>query len=108
MGARDLPELTGTLADARSAIAKAMAYAWPSERIGVSQWSERSIILSAKDSAEPGPYRAARTPYASEPMDCLSQHSTVEEVVLMWGAQTGKTRIGSNWLGYLWTPTPGR
>jgi phage terminase large subunit GpA-like protein len=73
----------------------------------VSEWSERSIILSAKDSAEPGPYRAARTPYAIEPMDCLSQHSPVEEVVLMWGAQTGKTRVGSNWLGYLIDTNPG-
>jgi phage terminase large subunit GpA-like protein len=105
MGARDLHLY---LVDAQLRVDEVLReFAAMPARIGVSQWSERSIILSAKDSAEPGPYRAARTPYASEPMDCLSQHSTVEEVVLMWGAQTGKTRIGSNWLGYLVDTNPG-
>lgn len=105
MGARDVTDTT--LCSARQVVAKAMAYAWPSERVDVTSWAERSIILSAKDSAEPGPYRATRTPYAREPMDCLSQHSHVEEVILQWGAQTGKTRIGSNWLGYLVDTNPG-
>ncbi len=105
MGARDLPH---QLVDAQQRVDEVLRqFAAMPARIGVAQWSERSIILSAKDSAEPGPYRSARTPYASEPMDCLSQHSTVEEVVLMWGAQTGKTRIGSNWLGYLVDTNPG-
>lgn len=79
----------------------------PPPRLTVTQWAERHRMLSGKDSAEPGPYRAARTPYAREPMDCLSQTSTVEEVVLMWGAQTSKTTIGSNWLGYLADVNPG-
>lgn len=73
----------------------------------VTEWAERHRVLSAKDSAEPGPYRADRTPYAREPMDCLSQHSNVEEVVLQWGAQTSKTTIGSNWIGYLIDCNPG-
>jgi phage terminase large subunit GpA-like protein len=73
----------------------------------VTTWAQSSIILSAKDSAEPGPYRADRTPYAMQPMDDLSAHSAVEEVVLMWGAQTGKTRVGTNWLGYLVDTNPG-
>ena len=105
MGARDdLP----TLADADALVASVLReFAAPPPRMSVSEWAERSIILSAKDSAEPGPYRVARTPYAREPMDCLSQHSAVEEVILMWGAQTGKTRVGSNWLGYLVDTNPG-
>lgn len=73
----------------------------------VTEWAERCRVLSGKDSSEPGPYRVARTPYAREPMDCLSQTSPVEEVVLMWGAQTSKTTIGSNWLGYLVDTNPG-
>jgi phage terminase large subunit GpA-like protein len=73
----------------------------------VTEWAEQYRILSGKDSSEPGPYRAERTPYAREPMDCLSQMSDVEEVVLMWGAQTSKTTIGSNWLGYLADTNPG-
>lgn len=79
----------------------------PPPTLTVTQWAERHRILSGKDSAEPGPYRVARTPYAREPMDCLSAHSAVEEVVLMWGAQTSKTTIGSNWLGYLADLNPG-
>jgi phage terminase large subunit GpA-like protein len=73
----------------------------------VTEWAERHRILSGKDSAEPGPYRVARTPYAREPMDCLSQASLVQSVVLQWGAQTSKTTIGSNWLGYLVDTNPG-
>ncbi len=79
----------------------------PPPRISVTEWAERHRILSGKDSAEPGPYRVSRTPYAREPMDCLSAHSPVEEVVLMWGAQTSKTTIGSNWIGYLADVNPG-
>jgi len=76
-------------------------------RITVTQWAEQYRILSSKDSAEPGPYRASRTPYATEPQDCLSAHSPVEEVILMWGAQTSKTTIGSNWMGYIADVNPG-
>lgn len=79
----------------------------PPPSFSVTTWSERHRVLSGKDSSEPGPYRVARTPYAAEPMDCLSQHSPVEEVILMWGAQTSKTTIGSNWLGYLVDCNPG-
>lgn len=105
MGARDLPQ---NLVDAQRRVDEVLReFATLPRRTDVTTWAEQSIILSAKDSAEPGPYRATRTPYAREPMDALSQHSAVEEVVLMWGAQTGKTRIGSNWLGYLVDTNPG-
>ena len=89
---------------ARELLAEFMA---PLPRLSVTEWAEQHRILSGKDSAEPGPYRSIRTPYAREPMDCLSSHSRVDEVVLMWGAQTSKTTIGSNWLGYLADTNPG-
>lgn len=79
----------------------------PPPNLSVTDWAERHRILSGKDSSEPGPYRVARTPYAREPMDCLSAGSRVEEVILMWGAQTSKTTIGSNWIGYLADVAPG-
>ncbi len=79
----------------------------PPSLLTVTEWSESCRVLSSKDSSEPGPYRVARTPFAAEPMNCLSQTSSVEEVVLMWGAQTSKTTIGSNWLGYLVDSNPG-
>lgn len=104
MGARDDPALVNAEA--------LMADLWreylaPPPRLTVTEWAEQHRVLSGKDSAEPGPYRTARTPYAREPMDCLSQHSPVEEVVLMWGAQTSKTTVMSNWIGYLADVNPG-
>lgn len=105
MGARDIDE---GLLDAAELVRDALReYLAPPPRITVTQWAELHRRLSAKDSSEPGPYRVSRTPYAREPQDCLSVHSPVEEVVLMWGAQTSKTTIGSNWLGYLADINPG-
>jgi phage terminase large subunit GpA-like protein len=79
----------------------------PPPNLTVTEWAERHRVLSSKDSAEPGPYRIARTPYAREPQDCLSASSPIEEVVLMWGAQTSKTTIGGNWIGYTIDVNPG-
>ena len=106
MGARDpLLEVGAALGPAFAA--RRAEYLPPPPNITVTEWAERHRILSGKDSAEPGPYRVKRTPYAREPMDCLSANSAVEEVVLMWGAQTSKTTIGSNWIGYLADINPG-
>jgi phage terminase large subunit GpA-like protein len=44
----------------------------------------------------PGLWDNARTPYLVEPMDCLSPSSPVQHVVLMAGAQTGKTAAAEN------------
>jgi phage terminase large subunit GpA-like protein len=82
-------------------------YLRPAEVLTVTEWAEANRVLSAKDSSEAGPYRVRRTPYAQEPQDCLSAHSGVDEVVLIWGAQTSKTTIGMNWIGYLVDSNPG-
>lgn len=79
----------------------------PPPQFTVTEWAEANRVLSAKDTAEPGPYRVRRTPYVREPQDCLGARSTVEEVVLMWGAQTSKTTVGTNWLGYTIDHNPG-
>jgi phage terminase large subunit GpA-like protein len=104
MGARDLPPTVDAADLVRQVLREFLA---PPPLSTVTEWAERCRILSSKDSSEPGPYRVERTPYAREPMDCLSQTSQVEEVILMWGAQTSKTTIGSNWLGYLVDTNPG-
>ena len=67
----------------------------------VSQWADAHRMLSGKASAEPGPWRTDRTPYLREIMDELSTTSNVQRVVLMAGAQLGKTEAGSNYLGYV-------
>lgn len=106
MGARDQLPLDDTTQAAEIA-AWWCEFLRPPPIQTVTEWSEANRILSSKDSAEPGPYRATRTPYVVQPMDDLSAHSAVEEVVLQWGAQTSKTTIGSNWLGYLADTNPG-
>ncbi len=73
----------------------------------VSQWADSHRVLSGKASAEPGPWRTDRTPYLKEVMDCLSTTSPVQRVVLMAGAQLGKTEGGANWLGYVIDHAPG-
>ena len=73
----------------------------------VSQWADGHRVLSGKASAEPGPWRTDRTPYLKEVMDCLSTTSPVQRVVLMAGAQLGKTEGGANWLGYVIDHAPG-
>lgn len=105
MSARDLP---GHEARAAELFVELQAeFLAPPPRLTVTEWAEQHRILSGKDSAEPGPYRVSRTPYALEPQDMLSASSNVEEVVLMWGAQTSKTTIGSNWIGYIIDTQPG-
>lgn len=73
----------------------------------VSEWADTHRMLSGKASAEPGPWRTDRTPYLREVMDCLSTTSSIQRVVLMAGAQLGKTEAGSNWLGYVIAHAPG-
>ena len=73
----------------------------------VTGWADAERWLPSKGAAEPGKYRSARTPYMTEPMDCLSVLSPVEEVVVMAGAQVGKSESGNNWVGYVMREAPG-
>lgn len=66
----------------------------------VSEWAEENRVLSNQDSAEPGLWKNDRTPYLREIMDELSPRSAVQEVVVVAGAQLGKTSVGLNWIGF--------
>src|SRR3990170_5030155 len=79
----------------------------PDPLLTVSEWADEYRILSTRASAEPGPWRTARTPYLREIMDCLSPSSPVERVVFMKGAQVGATECGNNWIGYVVHQAPG-
>ena len=79
----------------------------PEDALTVSEWADRYRKLSSKASAEPGPWRTSRTPYLREPMDCLSNDSPVQRVVMMFSAQSGKTEAGSNFLAYVIDHAPG-
>ena len=79
----------------------------PPAAITVSQWSDLHRVLSGKASSEPGPWRTDRTPYLRQIMDDLSARSSVQEVVVMFAAQLGKSESGMNWLGYIIDNEPG-
>ena len=79
----------------------------PDPLLTVSSWADEHRRLGSKSSAEPGPWRTDRAPYAREPMDSLSVTDPTEVVVLMWGAQTSKTETGNNWTGYVIHHAPG-
>lgn len=79
----------------------------PEPDVLVSEWADAYRLLPQKSSAEPGPWRTARTPYLREIMDALSSTSDVEEVVFMAAAQLGKSEVLLNVLGYIIDHAPG-
>lgn len=82
-------------------IAAFIVYIRPRKRLSVSEWADSHRVLSSKGSSEPGRWRTNRMPYVREVMDCLSSSSRVERIVLMFSAQSGKSEVGLNWLGYI-------
>jgi phage terminase large subunit GpA-like protein len=86
--------------------ARARAFA-PRKRLTVSEWADTNRRLSRKSSPEPGPWRTDRNPPLREPMDCLSITSLVQDVVLKFPIQFGKSEIGTNWVGYTMDHDPG-
>jgi len=105
MGSRDLPDdYTRAAALVDSMFAEFMR---PPANVTVSQWADKNRMLSGKASSEPGPWRTDRTPYLRQIMDDLSARSTVQEVVVMFAAQLGKSETGNNWLGYIIDNEPG-
>ncbi|SFA91738.1 Phage terminase, large subunit GpA [Cohnella sp. OV330] len=71
----------------------------PPAPITLADWADENRVLSPEASAEPGPWRTDRTPYSRGPMEAISDKN-VESVVLMWGAQLGKTDIQLNAIGF--------
>ena len=105
MGARDLPDDFARAAALASELY--VEFLRPPAAITVSEWADTHRMLSGKASSEPGPWRTDRTPYLRQIMDDLSARSTVQEVVVMFAAQLGKSETGNNWLGYIIDNEPG-
>lgn len=84
----------------------AMDAVMPPPNQTVSEWADSNRILVSSSSAEPGRWRTARAPYQKEVMDALTQPG-VDKIVLMFGAQTGKTEIELNAMGKWIAQDPG-
>jgi phage terminase large subunit GpA-like protein len=74
--------------------------------VPVDQWADENRVLPRETSAEAGPFRTDRTPYARQIMRDLSDDSPFEDVVLMCATQLVKSETGLNWLGSIIDQTP--
>ena len=72
----------------------------------VTQWADANRVLDPDTSAEPGPYRSARTPYMRGPMDAFTD-PLVEEIDVMSGSQVAKSTAIQNMIGYCIDQDPG-
>ncbi len=79
----------------------------PPPDITVSQWADENRRLSSESAAERGEWRTDRAPYQRAIMDALSPSHPCDQVVLMSGAQLGKTSILENFIGYIIDLDPG-
>lgn len=96
------------LADPVSRIAQAIARSVrPRRAMLVSEWAEKNLRLSTKNSAVPGAFRIARNKPLQEPMDCMSVRSPVQSVVCCFPIQFGKSLIESAVVGYTMTEVGG-
>ena len=96
-----------TRIDALNAVvAKALRALKPPEDLTVSEWADKHRRLSPESSAEPGPWRTARTPYLKEPMDAFSDPA-VRHIVMVSASQVGKSELENNIIGYIIDQDPG-
>ena len=82
--------------------------AWrPPPQIPVSEWAARYRHLTSESSAEPGQWRNERAPHLILPMDYLSPYSETRRVVCKFSAQSGKTEVLLNFIGFIIDCDPG-
>lgn len=79
----------------------------PDPLLKVSEWADQHRMLDSRASSEAGPWRTDRVPYMREVMDSLSRDDPTQEVVVVAGAQLGKTESGLNWIGATVDGSPG-
>jgi phage terminase large subunit GpA-like protein len=67
----------------------------PAPRLSLAEWCNRHRILSPESSPEPGPFSTERAPYQFEMLDACGDYR-IEGVVMMCGAQLGKSTLIEN------------
>jgi phage terminase large subunit GpA-like protein len=81
------------------------ALRWP-ERLAVSAWADRFRVLDQQTSADPGPWKTARVPYAREWMDSATL-PWVRQVTMQKSTQVAGTETLLNVLGFAIDQDPG-
>ena len=87
-------------------IADALGMFKPPEKLTVTQWADKYRVLSDKDSAEPGQWKTARTPYLREIMNAFNKKG-IYDITFVAGSQIGKTAMEQNMIGYAIDQDPG-
>ncbi len=99
--------MTGEAAKKLNAVLRSVCEGFKApEGLTVTEWADRYVILSTEDSAEAGRWKTSRTPYLKEVMDAFTDDRT-DKIVLVAGAQMGKTALQRNMLGYIIDQDPG-
>jgi len=99
--------MTSAIAAIEECLEQLAAAFEPPPRQTVSEWADANRWLSSEASAEPGPWRTDRAPYQRAILDALTPNSPYEHVVMMAAAQTGKTEVALNLVGYIIDRDPG-
>lgn len=87
------------LSDARELLLAGMG-AWnPPPKLNVADWADAQRRLDSQSSSEPGRWYTSRAEYQRGIMNACSD-PTIKEVVVMAGAQLGKTEALLNIIGY--------
>jgi len=71
----------------------------PPPALSLSEWADRFAYLSRESSAQPGKFQTSTAEYQRGIMDAITDPA-IETVVLMMAAQSGKTQIQLNAIGY--------
>lgn len=87
-------------------IEPALQFYKPPEKLTLSEWADKYRVLSSESSAEPGPWRTARTPYLKRVMDCFTDPK-VKDIVMASSSQVGKSEMELNAIGYIIDNAPG-
>lgn len=86
----------------RKAIAELFLYTLlmlkPPKLQTVSEWADNNRVLVSESSSRPGRWRTDTAPYQKEIMDAFTQ-AGVWQIVIMAGAQVGKTELELNMMG---------
>ena len=94
------PTKSNALIIPEEALFNSCANIWlPPPKLSISQWADKSRILSSEACATPGAWRTSRAEYQREIMNALSNPFT-ERVIMMTSAQIGKTELLLNTIGY--------
>ena len=78
----------------------------PPRLLNVADWADENRMLVSESSAEPGRWRTDRAPYQREIMNSFTDPK-VKDIVIMAGAQCGKTEMVLNMMGRAIDVDPG-